>query len=116
MRSLQFHCPTVAPPSYMPNGKMVGAQLASVPVDVAPNQLQNWAATYDNSVPIDSHGQQINNLEFYITNQDQQVQDMQGTNFNATVQDTSVPSPGHYGARHSQRVSGAEVFSPSLRN
>eukprot|EP01044_Picomonas_judraskeda_P018000 COSAG03_NODE_3487_length_1986_cov_1.843667_1_plen_79_part_10 len=43
-------------------------------------------AVYDNSVPIDSHGQQINNLEFYITNQDQQVQDMQGTNFNATVQ------------------------------
>ena len=77
MRSLQFHCPTVAPPSYMPNGKMVGAQLASVPVDVAPNQLQNWAATYDNSVPIDSPGQQINNLEFYITNQDQQVQDEQ---------------------------------------
>ena len=102
MRSLQFHCPTVAPPSYMPNGKMVGAQLASVPVDVAPNQLQNWAATYDNSVPIDSPGQQINNLEFYITNQDQQVQDMQGTNFNATVQiewpDPAPPNLGEAGA------------------
>ena len=49
-------------------------------------------------MPIDSHGQQINNLEFYITNQDQQVQDMQGTNFNATVQiEWPDPAPPHLG-------------------
>ena len=26
-----------------------------------------------------------------------------------TAQDTLVPGPGHYGARHSQRVSGAAI-------
>ena len=29
-RSLEFHCPTLVPPSYGPDGKQSGAQVASV--------------------------------------------------------------------------------------
>ena len=32
----------------------------------------------------------------------------------APTQDTSVPSPGHYDARHSQRVSGAAAATAQL--
>ena len=47
----------------------------SVPILVGENEMQNWQAQYDTSVPSDIHGAEINQIEFYVTNQDQNVQD-----------------------------------------
>ena len=38
-RSLEFHCPTLVPPSYGPDGKQSGAQVASVPVTAPQNAI-----------------------------------------------------------------------------
>eukprot|EP01043_Picozoa_sp_COSAG02_P087863 COSAG02_NODE_25069_length_669_cov_2.966667_2_plen_72_part_01 len=35
------------------------------------------------------HGQEIDAIEFYLTNQDQQIQDLQGSNFAATLRVSS---------------------------
>lgn len=108
VRSLCFHCPTLAPPSYLPDGTLGGSQLASVPVLVGEDEMQNWQAQYDTSVPSDIHGAEINQIEFYLTNQDQNVQDMQGSNFTATLRilwDDPIPMrPGEAGAVYDQNV------------
>ena len=93
---------------YLPDGTLGGSQLASVPVLVGENEMQNWQAQYDTSVPSDIHGAEINQIQFYVTNQDQHVQDMQGSNFTATLRilwDDPIPMhPGEAGAVYDQNV------------
>ena len=84
-RSLEFHCPTLVPPSYGPDGKQSGAQVASVPVTAPQNSMQTWQATWDSSVPTDLHGATIDSIEFYLTDQNSVVQDLQKTSFQATL-------------------------------
>ena len=44
------------------------------------------------------YGAEINQIEFYVTNQDQNVQDMQGSNFTATLRILwDDPIPMHAG-------------------
>ena len=84
-RALQFHCPTLCQTSYNANGKLQGAQMASIPIDVAQGQLQTYAASYDNSMPTDLHGGSIDSIEFYLTDQDDNMVDLQGSTFVATL-------------------------------
>jgi hypothetical protein len=43
--------------SYDQQGRMQGAQLASIPVQVPANDVQVWGASYDDSVPCGRHDQ-----------------------------------------------------------
>ena len=113
VRQLCFHCPSLAPTSYLPDGSLGGNQLASVPVEVSANQMQSWQAGYDMSVAAMIHGQEIDQIEFYCTNQDQEIQDLQGTSFSATVKiDWSDPihlRAGEYGAERDPAVGAYDV-------
>ena len=117
VKALCFHCPTLAPPSYLPDGSMGGSQLASVPVVVPPGKVQSWQAGYDCSVPSMIHGQDIDAIEFYLTNQDQQIQDLQGSNFAATLRvswsDPANLPAGNAGAVYESAVGDRAVeFTP----
>ena len=105
--------PLLALTSYLPDGSLGGNQLASVPVEVAANQMQSWQAGYDMSVAAMIHGQEIDQIEFYCTNQDQEIQDLQGTSFSATVKiDWSDPihlRAGEYGAERDPAVGAYDV-------
>ena len=56
VRSLELHVPTLIGNSYNQDGRMQGAQLASVPVTVQQNDTQVWEAKFDNRLPLDLHG------------------------------------------------------------
>ena len=117
VKALCFHCPTLAPPSYLPDGSLGGSQLASVPVIVPPGKVQSWQAGYDCSVPSMIHGQEIDAIEFYLTNQDQQIQDLQGSNFAATLRvswsDPANLPAGNAGAVYESTVGDRAVeFRP----
>ena len=94
-RALQFHCPTLCQTSYNANGKLHGAQMASIPIEVAQGQLQTYSARYDNSMPTDLHGGSINAIEFYLTDQDDNLVDLQGSTFVATLR-VFWDDPGDY--------------------
>jgi hypothetical protein len=96
VRSIEFHCPTLVNSSYDQQGRMQGAQLASIPVQVPANDVQVWGASYDNSVPCAIHGGSIDSLDFYLTNQDNERFSFQKTSFQATIRiywDDPVPPP-----------------------
>ena len=57
--SLELHVPTLIGNSYNQDGRMQGAQLASVPVTVPQNDTQVWEAKFDNRLPLDLHGADI---------------------------------------------------------
>jgi hypothetical protein len=101
-RSIEFHCPTLVSSSYDQQGRMQGAQLASIPVQVPANDVQVWGAAYDNSVPCAIHGGSIDNIDFYLTNQDNERLSFQKTSFQATIRiywdDPVPPAMGSAGA------------------
>ena len=111
VRSVEFHCPTLCGSSYAQDTttaggpqplKLQGAQMASVPVVVGQNQTQVYQASYDNSVPTNLHGGDISSIEFFLTNQDGEQLNLQGSNYQATIRvfwdDPVPPKLGEAGA------------------
>ena len=101
-RSIEFHCPSLVNSSYDQHGRMQGAQLASIPIQVPANDVQVWSASYDNSVPCAVHGGTVDSLAFYLTNQDNERLSFQKTSFQATIRlywaDPVPPPVGSAGA------------------
>jgi hypothetical protein len=85
VRALQFHCPTLCQTSYAADGKLAGAQMACVAVNVPAGNIQTYQASYDNSIPCDLHGGNIDHVEFFLTDQDDNRIDFQGSPFTATI-------------------------------
>ena len=104
VRSLELHVPSLVSNSYNQDGRMQGAQLASVPVTVPQNYTQVWSAAYDNSVPLDLHGADIDSIEFYLTNQDGKRVNLQGNQFQISLRigwpDPAEPPLGSAGAEN----------------
>jgi len=94
VRALQFNCPSLVPATYGPDGKLSAAQMCSVPVLVGQNQIQTFQASYDNSTPCDLHGANINEIEFYLTDQAGKLINLQKSTFQATIR-VFYPDPIH---------------------
>ena len=86
VRALCLNCPSLVPASYGTNGKLSLAQLSSmVSVVVGQNEIQTYQAQYNNSVPCDIHGTSVNEIEFYLTDQDGNSINLQKSTFQATL-------------------------------
>ena len=102
-RAIEFHCPTLASSAYNQDGKLRGAQLASVPIQVPQNAVQAWQCNFDNSVPCSGHhGASIDSISWYLSNERGEDVNMQGEQFQATVRvywpDPVPPPLGSAGA------------------
>ena len=87
--------------------------MASVPVQVGQNEIQVYQAGYDNSVPTNLHGGDIGNIEFYLTNQDGEALNLQGSNYQATIRvfwdDPLAPQIGEAGADQDEALALKDI-------
>ena len=102
-RAIEFHCPTLASSAYNQDGKLMGAQLASVPIQVPQNATQAWQCHFDNSIPCSGHhGASIDSVSWYLSNERGEDLNLQGEQFQATVRvywpDPIPPPLGSAGA------------------
>ena len=113
LRQLNFNCPTLVSATYGTDGKLSQAQMASVPVLVGQNEIQNYQAQYDNSVPCDLHGADINAIDFYLTDQTGAAIDLQKSTFQATLRiyypDPIHPKIGEAGAEQDDTIGIRDV-------
>jgi len=70
VRAIGFHCPSLASGTYSTSGKLGGSQLGLVPIDVGIGQVVNWEASIPIKVPCKISGTKLNELHFFLSNED----------------------------------------------
>jgi len=115
VRALCLNCPTLVPASYGTDGKLSLAQMSSmVPVVVGQNEIQTFQAQYDNSVPCDIHGVSVDEIEFYLTDQDGNSINLQKSTFQATLRlfydDPIHPKIGEAGAEMDSTIGLRDIL------
>ena len=70
VRAIGFHCPSLASGTYSTSGKLGGSQLGLVPIDVGIGQVVNWEASIPIEVPCKISGTKLNELHFFLSNED----------------------------------------------
>ena len=70
VRAVGFHCPSLASGTYSTSGKLGGSQLGLVPIDVGIGQVVNWEASIPIEVPCKISGTKLNELHFFLSNED----------------------------------------------
>ena len=105
VRAVAMHLPGLVRSSYDRNGDETGAQVASVPIQVPPGSAQSWEAKSPLFVPIGAAGSYIETINWFLTNEDGILLDMQGGRFEATIVVSwpaakgSDPPPSSFAAR-----------------
>lgn len=91
-RAINFHLPGLVGGSYDTNGALGNGRVATVPITVKPGESETWQVSAPLFMPCDVAGAYINEVEYFITNENNHKIDDQGGRISATVV-LSWPAP-----------------------
>jgi hypothetical protein len=84
-RGVAFHCPSLASGTYSTKGTHGDSQLALVPITVPVGAVQAWESAEPIRVASSVAGTTVNQLTFYLTNEEGEVVNTLGERFEAVL-------------------------------